>query len=77
MKVKMLKNDERFKIKKGDIFEAQRYHYDPDKITLLKRESDGFDPECNQYKESLAYWIQGQWMILDGNKYVPEEKDEP
>jgi len=71
MKVKLLEDDERFGLKKDDVFEAQRYAYDPDKITLLKRESDGFDPECNQYKESLAYWMQKQWFVLEGSKYVP------
>lgn len=73
MRVKMLKDDERFKIKKGDIFEAIRYRFDPDKYSLLRREGDDFDPECNQYKESLAYWMQGKWMVLDGNKYVEED----
>jgi len=72
MKVKLLDDDERFGLKKGDIFQAKKYKYDPDKMSLLERESDGFDPECNQYKEDLAYWIQGQWMVLDGNQYVPQ-----
>jgi hypothetical protein len=71
MRVKLLKDDKQFKIKKGDVFKAQRYRYDPDKITLLEREDDGFNPECNQYKESLAYWMQDRWFVLSGNKYMP------
>lgn len=75
MKVKLLNDDLRFGLKKGDICTAQRYRYDPDKYSILSRESDGFDPECNQYKEDLAYWMQGQWMVLDGNQFVPQGND--
>ncbi|MBA7556406.1 hypothetical protein ES705_49114 [subsurface metagenome] len=53
MIVQLLEDDPRFKLKKGEIFEAQVYQLDPEKITLLKRLSDGFDPECNQYRESV------------------------
>ena len=71
MRVMLLADDDRFKLKKGDVFDAKRYRYDPDKISLLNRVCDGFDPGCNQYKESLAYWMQDSWFVLDGNKYVP------
>ena len=53
MIVQLLEDDSRFKIKKGEIFKAQVYQLDPEKITLLKRLPDGFDPECNQYRESV------------------------
>ena len=53
MIVQLLEDDSRFNIKKGEIFEAQIYHLDPEKITLLKRLPDGFDPECNQYRGSV------------------------
>ena len=53
MVVQLLKDDPRFKLKKGEIFEAQVYWLDPEKITLLKRLPDGFDPECNQYRGSV------------------------
>ena len=73
MRVKILESDKRFGIEKDDIFEAKRYQYDPhEKVSLLRRESDGFDPECNQYNHNIATWIQGQWMVLDGNRYIPE-----
>ena len=72
MRVMLLEDDERFQLSKGDIFEACRYKYDPqEKVSLLKRESDGFDPECNQYIESVAFWMGGQWMKVEDNKYVP------
>ncbi len=38
MLVEILENDERFKIKKGQLFEAKRYWLEPqEKVTLLKR----------------------------------------
>lgn len=72
MRVMMLEDDLMFGLKKGDVFKAQRYPYDPDKMTLLERESDGFNPECNQYKEHLAFMLGGEWhKIGDGGAYVP------
>ena len=72
MKVKILKSDKRLGIEKGDIFNAEKYKYDNEKVSLLSRESDGFDPECNEYVHNLAFWMQDQWMVLDGNRYVVE-----
>lgn len=73
MRVKILETDERLGIKKGEIYTAQRYHYDPtEKVSLLARESDGYNPECNQYFDGLAFWMQEQWMVVQNGKYVPE-----
>ena len=73
MRVKILETDDRLGIKAGEIYSAQRYQYDPhEKISLMAREPDGYDPECNQYKYEVAYWMQGKWMVLEGNTYVPE-----
>jgi hypothetical protein len=73
VKVKLLNDEERFNIKAGDEFEAIRYHLDPqEKMSLLKRLSDGFDPECNQYRDNLAFWIQGEWKVIINNTYVSE-----
>ena len=48
--VELLKDEPRFKIKKGDRFKAICYWLDPqDKVTLLSRIGDGYDPECNEY----------------------------
>lgn len=52
--VELLKDEPRFKIKKGDQFEAIGYHLDPmEKVTLLRRLSDGFIPECNEYRHNV------------------------
>lgn len=40
-------------VKKGEIYEAEVYRCDPCKITLLGRVPDGYNPECNQYKDEV------------------------
>ena len=73
MKVKILETDDRLGVKKGEIYKAKRYEFDPqEKISLLSREPDGHDPRCNLYLHNAAYWMQGRWMVLDGTCYVPE-----
>jgi|GEM_PF-5449471 len=72
MKVKVLETDERLGIKAGEVYEACRYRYDPEKMTLLRRVPDGYDPECNQYMHEIAFWVQGEWMVVgEGYRYVP------
>jgi len=71
MKVKILETSERLGVKKGGIYKAQRYTYDPtEKVTLLSREPDGYDPGCNQYVNEVAFWIGGEWMVVENNTYV-------
>lgn len=54
MLVKLKKDEPRFKIFAGDIFEAEPYWLDPQtKVSLLKRISDGYDPECNEYMSNV------------------------
>lgn len=72
MKVKILKTDERLGISEGEIYAARRYRHDPqEKVELLSREPDGYDPMCNQYIDSVAHLINGQWMVVEDGKYVP------
>jgi len=51
--VRLKEDDPHFKLKKGDVFEAQIYWLDPEKITLFRRLSDDFDPQCNQYRHAV------------------------
>lgn len=52
--VRVLTDDPGFGVSAGDEFEAVRYWLDPrEKWTLLRRLSDGFDPECNQYAHDI------------------------
>ena len=51
----LLKDDPRFGLNKGDILVGETYWLDPDKVTIHYRESDGFDPECNQYRDDVRF----------------------
>jgi hypothetical protein len=52
--VELLKDEPRFKIKKGELFEAKTYALDPMvKVTLIRRISDGFIPDCNEYRHNV------------------------
>ena len=54
MKVEILKTDKRLGIKKGEVYNAIRYWLDPkEKVTLLSRVLDGYNPHCNQYFEEI------------------------
>jgi hypothetical protein len=52
MIVELIKDDPRFKLKAGERFEAITADYDPQKVILISRLSDGFKPECSQYKHN-------------------------
>ena len=49
MIVEILKSDRRLGIKKGERYEAEPYSLDCNKVMLLARITDGYDPCCNQY----------------------------
>jgi len=53
MKVQIITTDKRLGIKKGEVYNARTYSYDPSKVTLLSRIPDGYDPSCNQYKADV------------------------
>lgn len=50
MRVILKKDDPRFNMKKGDILEVEEADYDDEKYVVIKRISDGYDPECAVYK---------------------------
>jgi len=74
MRVKVLETNERLGVKEGEIYSAKRYWLDPQsKVTLLAREPDGYNPECNQYVSEIAIWMHpGEWMVVRNNVFVPE-----
>ena len=73
MKIKILETNKRLGVVAGEVYQAKRYHMDPtEKYELLGREPDGHDPECSQYINEVATWIQKQWMVVDDSgRYVP------
>jgi hypothetical protein len=53
--VKLKEDDERFGMKAGDVLEVEPYWLDPsDKLTVIRRVSDGFDPGCNVYRSQVT-----------------------
>ena len=63
MRVKIKEDNDDFKLKKGDIFDAEKY--DDCKVSLLNRESDGFDPECNAYIHQVLFFVNKKWVKRD------------
>ncbi|NWN87094.1 MAG: hypothetical protein HLX51_00905 [Micrococcaceae bacterium] len=58
--VKMLHDDDHIGVKAGEEYAAIRYWLDPSsKVTLLRRISDGWNPECNQYLHAVDFvgWV--------------------
>lgn len=47
-------DDSRFGLAAGDILRCINYPYDT-KVSVLFRESDGFNPECNQYSSDVSF----------------------
>lgn len=54
MVFELRQDDDRFNLSKGDRLLCINYPYDS-KVTVLRRLSDGFDPECNQYMQSVQF----------------------
>jgi len=54
LKVRILKDEDRLGIKKGEVYEAKSYWLDPSlKYTLIGRVPDGYDPSCNVYRSEV------------------------
>ena len=50
----LLADDPRFHLSAGDTLLCMPYHLDPDKLTVVARESDGFEPGCNVYRSQVT-----------------------
>lgn len=51
----MLRSDDsRFGLSAGDIVRTLNYPWDA-KVSVLFRESDGYEPECNQYMSNVSF----------------------
>jgi len=54
MLARVKKDDPRFGLMAGDILEITYCDWDPgEKWTVIRRVSDGFDPQCNIYKSEV------------------------
>lgn len=59
-RVRVKADDSRLGLSADEVYMAQRYRLDPgSKVSLLSRESDGWDPECNQYHHEVEFlgWL--------------------
>ena len=75
MQVKIIETDERLGVKEGEIYEAKRYRFDPhEKVELIGRIPDGYDPMCTQYIEGVLHLIHGVWHKVECGRYVPLSK---
>jgi hypothetical protein len=54
MVFRLKQDDPRFKLNAGDELICINYPYDA-KLTVLRRLSDGYDPECNQYMADVEF----------------------
>jgi hypothetical protein len=46
-------DSDRFGLYVGDLLLCVPYHLDPDKVTVICRITDGFEPNCNQYRQDV------------------------
>lgn len=53
----LLDDDPRFGLKKGDILICERMHWawSREKIAVVQRESDGYDPSCSVYRNMVRH----------------------
>jgi hypothetical protein len=53
----LLNDDPRFGLKAGDILICGRMHaaWSSEKVAVLRRESDGFEPGCSQYRSDVRH----------------------
>lgn len=51
----LLEDDLRFKLKKGDVLICGPMHWAwaTEKLAVIRRESDGYEPECSVYRETV------------------------
>ncbi len=54
---RLVGDDDRHGLKAGDILVCGRMHWAwaPEKVAVLYRESDGYEPGCSQYRENVEH----------------------
>jgi hypothetical protein len=72
----LLKDDDRFGLRKGDVLIGRPYWLDPEKITVDYRECDGRDPMCNQYRTDLK-WLGPVAPLGRAGDDLHEQSDAP
>lgn len=68
-------DDDRFKLKAGDVLVGYPYTYDSGKTSIAFRLTDGFRPECNKYNSSIRPLTEDE-MFRAMNGEMPSLKDD-
>lgn len=58
---RLLLDDPDFGMKAGDVLECRPYRWDPDKLTVVQRVRDGYDPRCNVYRSQVRALQDADW----------------
>lgn len=53
----LLHDDPRFGLSKGDVLicESMHWAWAPEKVAVVRRESDGYEPGCSQYRSEVRH----------------------
>jgi hypothetical protein len=53
----LLHDDPQFDMSKGDILICESMHsaWAADKVAVVRRESDGYEPGCSEYRQSVRH----------------------
>ncbi len=53
----LLDDDPQFGLTRGDILicESMHWAWAHEKVAVVRRESDGYDPRCSQYRQSVRH----------------------
>jgi len=62
-KVVIKETEKQYGIKAGEVYEAHRYQYDPDKWVLDARIPDGYCPNCSCYSSQVDLYT-----VEEGNR---------
>lgn len=54
-----------FGLSAGDVVIAEPYWLDPEKVSVLWRERDGYEPDCNQYRNDVKPIIGPDGVVPD------------
>jgi len=77
MRVRIIDTDSRLGIKKNEIYQACSYPYDPNKVILLSREPDGYDPSCTQYRNEIEVLDDASLRISSASSCILKHMPSP
>lgn len=56
---RLIEDDPRMGLSAGDVLRCEPYWLDHDKLTVIERVADGFNPECNVYRSQVEPATEG------------------